>query len=108
MKIADKSYWTNTDKSKLVEEGSTEAAFLVVGKGSEVTEEMAQKYGIKGEDYRPPAEEPGVMTTGDETGDNRFVPAADIQAKGIRVTGDVRTETETAPKGRLPEDFPHF
>lgn len=70
MKVADKSYYTNADKSKLVDEGSEEAAFLVVGKGGEVTEEMTKLYKIKGTEQKAENEPEDETTEGTEGEDD--------------------------------------
>lgn len=42
--------FVNADKSKVVDEGSPEAAFLLVGEGGEVSDEDIEKYGLKKSD----------------------------------------------------------
>lgn len=44
---SDKRLYVNADKSQVVEEDSPEAAYLLVGKGGQVTEEDAKKYNLK-------------------------------------------------------------
>lgn len=44
---SDKRLYVNADKSKVVEEDSPEAAFLLVGEGGTVSDEDAKKYGLK-------------------------------------------------------------
>lgn len=44
--IADKDYYRDAE-GNLVEEGDPKAAFLIVGKGSEVSKVDADKYGIE-------------------------------------------------------------
>jgi hypothetical protein len=43
---ATKRLFVNADKSKIVEEGSADAAFLLVGEGQEISDEDAEKYGL--------------------------------------------------------------
>lgn len=89
MKVAEKRYFANADKSKLVEEGSDEAAYLVVAEGSEVTAEMEEKYGIKGVEKEEPVIEPGIVTTSEgPEGDQGFVAADKAREAGVLVTGD--------------------
>lgn len=40
--------YLNADKTAIVEEGSPNAAFLLVGSGGQLTDEEAAKYGLKG------------------------------------------------------------
>lgn len=86
MKVADKSYFSNADKSKLVAEGSADAAYLVVGKGAEVTPEMEEKYKIKGVEKEEVKPEAGIVTTGSESGEG-FIPAEVAQSAGVVVPG---------------------
>jgi hypothetical protein len=44
---SDKRLYVNADKSKVVEEDSPEAAYLLVGQGGTVTDEDAKKYNLK-------------------------------------------------------------
>lgn len=44
---SDKALYLNADKSQVVEEGSPDAAFLLVGAGSEIDDADAKKYGLK-------------------------------------------------------------
>lgn len=45
--IADKTYYLNADKTAIVEEGSPDAAWLLVAEGGEIAQEEADKYGLK-------------------------------------------------------------
>lgn len=40
--------YLNADKTKVVEEGDPEAAFLLVASGGQLPEEEAEKYGLTG------------------------------------------------------------
>lgn len=44
---SDKRLYVNADRSKIVEEDSPEAAYLLVGAGGQVSDEDAKKYGLK-------------------------------------------------------------
>lgn len=44
---SDRALYLNADKSEVVEEGSPDAAFLLVGAGSEIDDADAAKYGLK-------------------------------------------------------------
>lgn len=46
MFTSTKRLYLNADKSKVVEEGSAEAAFLLVAAGAEIPLEEAEKYGL--------------------------------------------------------------
>jgi hypothetical protein len=52
---SDKRLYVNADKSKVVDEDSPEAAYLLVGAGGSVSDEDAKKYGLK---KQAKAEEP--------------------------------------------------
>lgn len=45
--IAKRRLFVNADKSKIVDEGSEEAAYLLAGEGVEVSAEDIKKYGLK-------------------------------------------------------------
>ncbi len=47
MLTADKTYYLTADKSMVVEEGSAEAAFLLVAAGGQISQEEAEKYGLR-------------------------------------------------------------
>lgn len=44
---SDKRLYLNADRSKVVEEGSPDAAYLLAGEGGEVSDEEAKRYGLK-------------------------------------------------------------
>jgi hypothetical protein len=44
----DKTLWLNKDRTKVVEEGSPEAAFLLASKGKEIDAATAERYGLGG------------------------------------------------------------
>lgn len=44
---SDVALYLNADKTKVVHEGDPDAAFLLVGAGSEIDESEAEKYGLK-------------------------------------------------------------
>lgn len=43
---ADKRYYVNADRSKVVEEGSPEAAYLLAAEGTDIPTEDAKRYGL--------------------------------------------------------------
>jgi hypothetical protein len=43
---SEKALYLNADKTKVLEEGDAEAAFLLVGAGSEIEDAEAAKYGL--------------------------------------------------------------
>jgi hypothetical protein len=51
--VYKKRLYLNADKTKVVEEGSEEAAWLLGGEGSPVTDEDIEKYGLKKSQYGP-------------------------------------------------------
>jgi hypothetical protein len=55
---SDKRLYVNADRSKIVEEDSPEAAYLLVGEGGQVSDEDAKKYGLKAPKAEAKAEEP--------------------------------------------------
>lgn len=102
---ADKRYYTNRDRTKLVAEGSEDAAYLVVGEGGEITDEMRERYGsgLKGEAREEPAEEPGIVVSGTRDGGPSFV-RADATAEADEGTAEAPARTtskapRTAAKG---------
>lgn len=44
--VTDRKIFVNADKSKVVEEGSPEAAFLLASKGKELDEATVKRYGL--------------------------------------------------------------
>ena len=50
--IADRRLYLTADRSRVVEEGEPEAAFLLVGEGSELESALAEQYGIVEKDGR--------------------------------------------------------
>lgn len=105
-KVAEERYYTNADRSKLVKEGSPEAAFLVVAEGGEVTAEMTGQYGIKGVEREEQEAQPGIVTSAvGDSNEQGFVPASAARAAGTIVTADdggesapAETPTKTAAK----------
>lgn len=49
-KVSDKTLYLNADRTKVVDEGSEDAAFLLVREGGVLSAEDAERYGISGED----------------------------------------------------------
>lgn len=45
--IADRRLWLTADRERVVEEGDPEAAFLFATPGKEVSDEDAERYGLK-------------------------------------------------------------
>lgn len=45
--IADRRLWWNADKSRVVEDGSQEAAFLACAPGDELNDDEARALGLK-------------------------------------------------------------
>lgn len=50
--ISQKTLFLNADKTQVVDEGSEDAAFLLVRAGSELNDEDAKRYGVGGEQPR--------------------------------------------------------
>ena len=48
MFVSDRRLYLNSDKSRIVEEDSPEATFLLVGKGGALDDSTAQQYGLIG------------------------------------------------------------
>lgn len=51
--VADKRVWHNSDRSKVVEDGHPDAAFLLCSPGDELTDEAAKEYGVRGAKSAP-------------------------------------------------------
>lgn len=49
--VTDRRLWLSADKSKVVEDGDPEAAFLLASAGKELDEATVKRYGLK-----PPAD----------------------------------------------------
>jgi hypothetical protein len=65
--VSDKRLYVNADRSKIVDETDPEATFLLVGEGGTVSDEDAEKYGLKAQPpaankARTPATEPAAET----------------------------------------------
>lgn len=58
---ADRRLYLTADKSRVVEESSSEAAFLLVGAGGNIPLELAQRYGLVDSPTADPVE---VKATG--------------------------------------------
>jgi hypothetical protein len=115
MKVADKTYYLNADKSKALPANDTPkkmkegevfdetpdgAAYLLVREGGEVTAEM-EKYGIKGVEREEAKAEPGIVTSAVEGNEQGFVSAKDAREAGTVVTegqDEAAGETADEPK----------
>ena len=86
MPVSAKTYFLNSDKSKVVAEDSSDAHFLLAREGCEVPAEDVEKYGLK------TMPEPSKR-------DENVVNEADAAAVE-------ESEESTELKGKLPEDFP--
>jgi hypothetical protein len=74
---ADRRLWETADRSRVVEDGDPEAAFLLCIPGDEIPEEQAKRYGLlKGNDAGP-REEPTAEGKPSESADEQ--PAAEEQ-----------------------------
>lgn len=52
--ISDKRYFLTADGSRAVDEGDPAAATLLVGKGGELPQAEAERYGLKLDEAKPP------------------------------------------------------
>lgn len=100
-KYADKRYYADA-KGKIVPEGSTDAAFLVVGAGGEITDEMVEKYGsgLRGGTRAEAEERVGIVVSGGRETGASFVPAEAADAAGA--TGEASTPAPAAPEKPVP------
>lgn len=55
---SDRRIWLNADKTKVVEDGSADAAFLLVGEGGQLSDEEAEQYGLTKQPEKAKAEQP--------------------------------------------------
>jgi hypothetical protein len=78
---AGKRLYVNADKSKVVEEDSPEAAYLLVGAGGTVTDEMAKQYGLK-EPKRTEVTE--VKVEEDDKAESKQEPQPENKARTMR------------------------
>lgn len=54
---ADRRLWLTADRNRVVEDGDAEAAFLLAGApGVEVPDDVAERYGLKGQPKAEPEE----------------------------------------------------
>lgn len=105
MKVAEQTYYLDAGRTKALpakpykqpkegeafDETPDGAAFLLVRKGSEVTAEMTEKYGVKGAEREEAKAEPGIVTTSaDEEGRQGFAAAQTAAEAGVVVTGEGR------------------
>lgn len=51
--VSDRRLYVTADKSEVVEEGDEKAAFLLVGEGGVVSEEDANRYGLRLQEHQP-------------------------------------------------------
>jgi hypothetical protein len=116
MKVADKTYYLNQDRSKAIPAGSAKegeddtpdgAAFLLVRAGGEVTAEMEEKYGVKGKEQEEAKAEPGIVTSAAEGNEQGFVAASAAKEAGMVVTeGQDTSEGDSAPAKAVSSDSP--
>jgi hypothetical protein len=67
---ADRNLYHNADKSKVVEEGDPEAAFLAIAEGQEVPDAEAARLGldkVQAKQVKGPPEDKGTPTRGRTT-----------------------------------------
>lgn len=84
MKVSTEKVWVNADKSKVAKEGSPEAAFLLVGEGGVISDEDAEKFGVK-------------------TTDAPEGPAPDNTAPHMYEHKDEDTKAPAAPEASAPK-----
>lgn len=56
--IADRRLYLTADKSRVVEEGDPEAAFLFTTPGKTISDADVERYGLAPKKAKPPVEEP--------------------------------------------------
>lgn len=56
--IANKTLFLTEDRQSVVPEGDPKAKFLLVREGNELSDALAEKYGVKGDKKPAPADEP--------------------------------------------------
>lgn len=76
---SDRRLWLTADRERVVEDGDAEAAFLLVGKGGELSDAEAKQYGLK---RRARAE--AADDDEDDEPAAKAVRAADVEDKGVR------------------------
>lgn len=92
-KVKTRLYWTQ-DKSRVVEEGDPEAAYLYAAAGTEVPEADAERYGLTGK-HKAQAAEPVVVPS----------IAADPEPKP-KARAKAADEDEDAPAAKAAADEP--
>lgn len=73
---SDKALFLNADRTEVVEEGSPDAAFLLVGAGSSLDDNEAAKYGLKNSSK---AEDKAVAAPDEDKADDGEVAADDAK-----------------------------
>jgi hypothetical protein len=79
-RIAEKDYYRDAE-GNLIEGTDPKAAFLVVGKGSEISKEIMDQYGISEEAPQEPAPEPAEEKAAAPAANKSVAPAANKGAK---------------------------
>ena len=91
---ADRRLWVDKNRSKVVEEGDPEAAFLLAPVDGELTDEEATKYGLSGrKQVRGSAENKQVLPTDQEDKQAE-------QAAGEKSANEQSAEVVVAPKSQ--------
>lgn len=80
---SDKALYLNADKTEVVKEGDPDAAFLLVGAGSEIDDTDAAKYGLKSTSKS----EDKAVAAPDE---DKAADAGDTPAKATKTTKKAR------------------
>jgi hypothetical protein len=94
--------WVNADRSKAVPAGHEDAAFLLAGAGSIVTDEVAKKYGLTEHGAKDQGKEktavlfPAGVTKSTPDGVNTAPDSP--QAQGLRFATGTETEDEATGK----------
>lgn len=87
---ADKRYYLNADRSRVVEEGDPEAAYLLAAEGAEISNEDVARYGLGSKKAKEP--EPTVVQS--ITADP---PKDDKDAESKMVEGPAENKAQKAP-----------
>jgi hypothetical protein len=99
---ADKRYYTTADRSRLVEEGDPDAAYLLAAEGAQLSSADIERYGIGKKSMPEP--EPVVVHSiaADPPKDEEPAPAEDDapQAKAVSAAPENKAQKRQAVEGK--------
>jgi hypothetical protein len=104
--LAAQTYYLNADKSKVVKEGKdgevpTDAAYLLVREGGEISDEDVEKFKLKTKEAEPEPEAPAITISGQDDPKPGEAPATEkptvAEPEG---TASKKTAKKSSKKGK--------